>query len=193
MPVRKVVVMASASGNGKTTLGRELARRLGVPFVEMDALVHGPGWVDISDDELRVQVEPIVASDGWVIDGPYRGKLGNLVLDGADIVVWLDLPLRVWLPRLVRRTARRMGRDEVLWNGNKETLANVLWSRDSLLSFAVRSHFRRRRVYPVSLAKWHVIRLRTTAEVERFLADRRWGGIPRALPVEERPTTGRSS
>ena len=72
--------MASASGNGKTTLGRELARRLGVPFVEMDALVHGPGWVDIPDDELRAQVEPIVASDGWVIDGPYRGKLGDLVL-----------------------------------------------------------------------------------------------------------------
>ena len=83
MPVRKVVVMASASGNGKTTLGRELARRLGVPFVEMDALVHGPGWVDTPDDELRAQVEPIVASDGWVIDGPYRGKLGDLVLDGS--------------------------------------------------------------------------------------------------------------
>ena len=26
----------------------------------------------------------------------------------ADVVVWLDLPLRVWLPRLVRRTARRI-------------------------------------------------------------------------------------
>ncbi len=111
--------MASASGNGKTTLGQELARRLGVPFVEMDALVHGPGWVDTPDDELRAQVEPIVASDGWVIDGPYRGKLGDLVLDGADILVWLDLPMRVWLPRLVRRTARRIRRSEELWNGNK--------------------------------------------------------------------------
>ncbi len=185
--------MASASGNGKTTLGRELARRLGVPFVEMDALVHGPGWVDTPDDELRAQVEPIVASDGWVIDGPYRGKLGDLVLDGADILVWLDLPMRVWLPRLVRRTARRIRRDEELWNGNKETLANVLWSRDSLLVFAVRSHFRRRRVYPEALAKWHVVRLRTPAEVERFLADVRWSGTPRALPLEGHPTNGRSS
>ena len=193
MPVRKVVVMASASGNGKTTLGQELAHRLGVPFVEMDALVHGPGWVDTPDDELRAQVEPIVASDGWVIDGPYRGKLGDLVLDGADILVWLDLPMRVWLPRLVRRTARRIRRREELWNGNKETLANVLWSRDSLLVFAVRSHFRRRRIYPAALAKWHVVRLRTPAEVERFLADKRWSGPPRARPIEARPTNGRSS
>ena len=44
--VRKVVLIASSSGNGKTTLGRELARRRGLPFVEMDALVHGAGWVE---------------------------------------------------------------------------------------------------------------------------------------------------
>jgi adenylate kinase family enzyme len=79
MPVSKVAVIASASGNGKTTLGREIAQRLRVPFIEMDALVHGPGWVEISNDELRAQVEPIVASDGWVIDGSYRGKLGGSI------------------------------------------------------------------------------------------------------------------
>jgi adenylate kinase family enzyme len=171
MTVRKVAVMASASGNGKTTLGRELARRLGVPFVEMDALVHGPGWVETPTEELRARVEPIVASDGWVIDGPYRGKLGDLVLDAADVVVWLDLPIRVWMPRLIRRTGRRIRGREELWNGNKETLASALWGRDSLVMFAVRSHFRRRRDYPKALAKWPVVRLRSPAEVERFLAD----------------------
>ncbi len=53
--MRKVAIVASASGNGKTTLGRELARRLDVPFVELDALVHGPNWVETPDDELREQ------------------------------------------------------------------------------------------------------------------------------------------
>src|SRR5438093_4756794 len=106
--MRKVAVIASASGNGKTTLGRELARRLGVPFVELDALVHGPGWVETPDDELRAQVAPILASDGWVIDGAYHEKLGDLVFDGSDLVIWLDLPIRVWLPRLLRRTVQRV-------------------------------------------------------------------------------------
>jgi adenylate kinase family enzyme len=169
--MRKVAVIASTSGNGKTTLGRELARRLDVPFVELDALVHGPGWVETPDDELRAQVEPIVRSDGWVIDGAYRAKLGDLVLEAADVVVWLDLPVRIWLPRLLRRTARRVRGREELWNGNRETLANVIWGRDSLLVYAVRSHFRRRREYPEALTNWRVIRLRTPAEVERFLAD----------------------
>ena len=171
VPVRKLAIISSASGNGKTTLGRELAARLEVPFVELDALVHGPDWVETPDDDLRAQVEPIVESDAWVIDGAYRGKLGDLVLDAADVVVWLDLPLRVWLPRLIRRTARRIRRREELWNGNRETLVNVIWGRESLLVFAVRSHFRRRREYPEALASWRVVRLSTPAEVERFLAD----------------------
>jgi adenylate kinase family enzyme len=166
---RKVAIMSSASGNGKTTLGRELAQRLRVPFVELDALVHGPGWVEATNDDLRDQLEPIVRSDGWVIDGTYQRKIGDLVLDAADVVVWLDLPIRVWLPRLVRRTWRRLRGREELWNGNTESLASAVWGRESLFAWAIRSHFRRRREWPQALAHLYVIRLRTPGEVERFL------------------------
>jgi adenylate kinase family enzyme len=169
--MRKVTVIASASGNGKTTLGRELAIRLGVPFIELDALVHGPDWVETPDDVLRAQVEPIVASDGWVIDGTYRSKLGDLVIEGADLVVWLDLPVRVWMPRLVRRTWRRARGREQLWNDNRESLRGVVWGRESLFLWAFRSHFKRRREWPEALRSFPVVRLRTPAEVERFLAD----------------------
>ena len=168
--MRKIAVISSASGNGKTTLGRKLAAALDVPFVELDALVHGPDWTETPDDELRALVEPVVAGDSWVIDGVYRGKLGTLVLDAADTIVWLDLPLHVWLPRLLRRTVRRVVRREELWNGNRETFRDAFWGRDALVPFALRGHFRRRRVYPMELAGLPVVRLRSTVEVERFLA-----------------------
>jgi adenylate kinase family enzyme len=167
--MRKVAVLASASGNGKTTVGRALAERLGVPFVELDALVHGPGWVETPDDELRALVEPIVAGDGWVVDGSYLRKLGDLVLRNADTVVWLDLPVRVWVPRLVRRTWRRRRGKEELWNDNRESLRDAFWGRESLFGYALRSHFRRRRLYPRELARYPFVRLRTQHEVERFL------------------------
>ncbi len=162
-------MIASASGNGKTTLGRELARRLEVPFVEMDALVHGPNWAETPNDALRRIVEPKLAGEGWVVDGTYRGKLGDLVLRNADVVVWLDQPIRVWLPRLVRRTWRRIRGREALWNDNRQTLRNAFFSRDSLILFAFRQHFRRRRVYPVELAPYPVVRLRSPREVEAWL------------------------
>jgi adenylate kinase family enzyme len=168
--VRRVCVLASASGCGKTTVGRALAARLGVPFVELDALVHGPNWTETPDDELRAKVTPIVPGDAWVIDGSYSRKLGTLVLDRTDTVVWLDLPIRVWLPRLIRRTARRMGGREQLWNDNRETLRGVVWGRESLFVWAFRSHFRRRRLYPRELARYDVVRLRSQAAVDRWLA-----------------------
>ena len=176
------MVIASASGNGKTTLGRQLAERLGVPFVELDALVHGPGWVETSDEDLRARLAPLLAGDGWVADGAYQHKLGDFVLDQADTVVWLDLPLQVWLPRLTRRTWRRLRGRERLWNGNRESLRTAFWGRESLFPWAFRSHFRRRREWPNALGGRHVVRLRSRHEVEAFLrtsrpADRCYGVV----------------
>jgi adenylate kinase family enzyme len=169
--VRRVAVIASASGNGKSTIGRRLADRLGVPFVELDALVHGPNWTETPDAELRRVVEPIVHSDGWVIDGTYPRKLGSLVLDSADTVVWLDLPVRIWLPRLLRRTARRVTGRESLWNGNRETLWTAIGGPNSLIFYALRAHVRRRRTWPAALARYPVTRLQTPADVERWIAN----------------------
>jgi adenylate kinase family enzyme len=167
----RIAVTASASGNGKTTLGRELARRLDVPFVELDALVHGPGWAETPDAELRALLLPVLAEPAWVVDGGYRRKIGALVLERADVVVWIDLPVRVWLPRLVRRTLRRVRAAEELWNGNRETVAGALAGRDALIPYAFRSHVRRRRTYETELAPFPVARLRTQRDVAAFVED----------------------
>jgi adenylate kinase family enzyme len=169
-PPRRLALISRASGNGKTTLGRELARRLDVPFVELDALVHGPGWAETPDAELRARLAPVLERPGWVIDGNYARKLGDTVLGAADLVVWLDLPIRVWLPRLARRTWRRWRVREELWNGNRESLRTALWGWDSLFLYALRSHVRRRRTGAARLAGLPVVRLRTVAEVDAFMA-----------------------
>jgi adenylate kinase family enzyme len=167
--LRRVAIASSASGNGKTTLARELAARLQLPFIDMDALAHRAGWVELSADELRAVVEPIVASDEWVIDAIYRTKLGTLLLDRADIVVWLDLPIRVWLPRLLRRSFRRLRTGEELWHGNRESWRTAFVGRDSLVVGALRAHFSRRRRYPDYFRPYRVVRLRTPAQVRAWL------------------------
>lgn len=88
------IVIAGISGNGKTTLGRRLAQKLGVPFTELDALMHQPGWVQAETETFRREVEAVMdRSDGWVLDGMYQAQLGDLVLRRADALVWLDQPL----------------------------------------------------------------------------------------------------
>lgn len=171
--MRRVAVLSTASGNGKTTVGRALAERLGVPFHELDALHHGPNWTEATPEELRAKVEPIVATAAWVIDGAYRGKIGDLVLDAADTVVWLDLPVRVWLPRLVRRTVVRIIRREELWNGNRERVRDALHPHNSVVAYAIRGYRGRQRRYASDLARFPVVRLRTQEQVDRFITDAR--------------------
>jgi adenylate kinase family enzyme len=167
--VKRVAIIASASGSGKTTVGRELARRLGVPYHELDALHHGPSWTEATLEELRARVEPLVAEESWVIDGSYRGKLGDLVLAAAETVVWLDLPMRVWLPRLLRRTYRRWRTREELWSGNRETVRGSLLGRNALIPYAIRTYRKRRRRYPVELAEYQVVRLRSEHDIATWL------------------------
>ena len=167
----RVAIVTSASGSGGTTLGRELAHRLSVPFHELDAFHFGPDWTEATATELRARVEPVLAEASWVVDGGYWGKLGDLVLERAELVVWLDVPRRIWLPRLVLRTLRRIMRRETLWSGNRETLRGAFFSRDSLLLYALRNFGRRRRRYPARLARFNHVRLRSPREVERWLDD----------------------
>ena len=169
--MRRVAVIASASGNGKTTVGRALADRLGIPFHELDALHHGPNWTEATAAELRLRVEPILRYDAWVVDGVYRNKLGDLVLEHADVVVWLDLPVRVWLPRLMWRTVRRIATREELWNGNREELRYAFHPTNSVVLYALRHYRGKRRRYAIELARFPVVRLRTQADVDAFVSD----------------------
>jgi adenylate kinase family enzyme len=172
----KRVNVKGISGSGKTMFAVELARRLGLPYVELDALHHGPNWSEPTDEVFRARVREAMdaAPDGWVIDGNYEGKLGELVLAEADTIVWLDPPFRVKARRLWRRTARRIREDVELWSGNKETWRNVLWGREALFWWMVRGHFRHRREWPSKFAgDPRFVRLRTVEEAQDWLEARR--------------------
>jgi adenylate kinase family enzyme len=173
--VRRVLVVGNA-GSGKTRLGRALASRLGVPYIELDALNHLPGWTERTAEELQTLVADAIAPDAWVVDGNYRSKLGGLVYDRADTVVWLDYERPLVMRRVIGRTLRRVVTREELWSGNREPWSN-LWSRDPMKSIVAWSwtnhaHVRSRNEGLMAEAPagqtW--VRLRTPAETARWLA-----------------------
>jgi adenylate kinase family enzyme len=158
-----------STGSGKTTFARALAQKLGVPHVEIDALFWQPGWVMTSAEELRAKVETALGDGGWVVDGNYTSRLGTYVLDQADEVVWLDLPLRTTLWRLLRRTARRLRTREAMWGTNRETFRNAFLSRNSLLLYAVRTHGTNQQRRAELVSGYPAVRLRSGREVARYL------------------------
>lgn len=164
------IVIRGGSGAGKTTLARILARHLDVPHVELDALHHGPDWRSASALEMQASVQAALDdARGWVVDGNYDEKLETRVLERAELVLWLDLPLGTKTLRLLGRTAARWWRQEQLWNGNRESLKTAFWGLDALFPWAVRSHFLHRRRWPELFRGRPVLRLRSAHEVEDWL------------------------
>ncbi len=166
---RKYVVVG-ASGNGKSTFSRRLAAKLDVPYVELDALNHLPGWQEASEQDFRRSVEEATSGDAWFADGSYYNRLGPSLFERADVVVWLDQPDPLVMTRLVRRALRDIRTQRDLFNGNGQTLRYAFWGWDSLVFFALRMAFNRRRVWPRLFAELgvNVARLRSPREVETF-------------------------
>lgn len=139
--------MYGPSGSGKTTLSRQLGEKLGLPALELDAVVHAhPNWVDLSREEFRAQVSAYLEShsDGWVIEGNYS-PVRDLILPHAETAIWIQLPWHTVYRRLAWRTISRTFQNAPLWNGNRETFRQTFLSRQSMLIWGItawRSHRR---------------------------------------------------
>jgi adenylate kinase family enzyme len=167
--------VVGCSGSGKTTLARSLARTLGVPHVELDAIFHQPGWTPLDDDTFRARVVQATKAPGWVVDGNYS-TVRNIVWRRADTVVWFDLPYAVVMARTIRRTVRRVVTRQELWNGNKEPWTNLCsWNPEkSIIAWSATRHKVYRQRYRAAehdlfWAGLDFVRLRSQREADAFL------------------------
>ena len=165
------IVVTGTTGSGKTTLARAVAARLGLPHAEQDAWNHLPGWQEAPVEQFRAAVDRFTSQPGWVMDGNYT-KANDIGWARADTLIWLDYaaPLVFW--RLLRRTLRRGYTQEELWNGNRERLGPNLFSRQGILAWFFRTHWKRRRETPGKLAAYphlRVLRFRNPTAAERWV------------------------
>jgi len=173
-PPRRVSVVG-CSGSGKTRLARTIGAAIGAPVIELDAIMHQAGWQP--NEDFVAEVESATGGDAWVVDGNYRqATIEGPVWQRADTVVWLDLPRRTIMRHVVLRTARRVLTREVLWNGNRESIAFVV-SRDPVENLILWTWLK----YPEFVDRYsnamhdpawgrlHFVRLRSYAEARAWL------------------------
>lgn len=164
--------VVGTSCSGKTRLARELARRLELPHVELDALFWGPDWTPVPADRFRERVADAARGERWVMDGGYS-PIRDLIWSRADTIVWLDYPMPTVLGRWARRTVSRIRSGEEFWpgTGNRESLRHA-FRRDGLLVWILTTHRRRRTTVAAQLAARSdlaQVRLRSPAATEAWL------------------------
>jgi shikimate kinase len=114
------IVLVGLMGAGKSTVGRRLAKRLGLPFIDTDSAIEDAagysaaeiyeryGEADFRDGERRLVARLIdgevrvIATGGGVFVDPRTRKL----LNERSITVWLDAPVDILTERTSRRDTR---------------------------------------------------------------------------------------
>ena len=132
MPQYRNVVLCGFMGSGKTTVGRLLAKRTGLPFVDMDDYIEEKAGMAVSEifkrhgeayfRDLEHEASKELASrDGCIISAGggtlvYQRNVG--VLSESCWIVLLDAPLEVIKRRLKndkkRPLLQRPDRDEAM-------------------------------------------------------------------------------
>ncbi|HVM38410.1 MAG TPA: shikimate kinase [Sphingomicrobium sp.] len=120
------IVLVGLMGAGKSTVGRRLARRLGLPFVDSDAAIEDAagfsaaevferyGERDFRDGERRL-VARLVEGEKRVIatgGGAFVDPRTRQLLNERAITIWLDAPTQVLAERTGRRDTRPLLRND---------------------------------------------------------------------------------
>ena len=119
------IVLVGLMGAGKSTVGRRLAKRLGLPFVDSeDAIEDAAGFcaaevferygeADFRDGERRL-VARLMDGDVRVIatgGGAYVDPRTRQLLNERSITIWLDAPVDILADRTGRRDTRPLLRN----------------------------------------------------------------------------------
>lgn len=172
------IVVIGTTGSGKTTLARDIAVRTGRVHVDLDDHHWLPNWVQRSPQEFAARIQSVLEGiqgpPYWAVSGNYSVVQG-VVWPRANTIVALDYaaPRVFW--QLLRRTLARCLFRQPVCNGNIETFDKSFFSKDSILVWFFKTHWRRQRKLqelidnPGEYTHLRIIRLTTPSETRQWL------------------------
>ncbi len=144
--LQRSVVLVGIMGVGKSAIGRRLAMRLGLPFVDADHEIEAAAGCTIDDifsrfgeaefrkGEARV-IKRLIDSGQIVMatgGGAYMNDKTRTVIKARAISIWL----RADLDTLVRRVRRRTDRPLLKQGDPRQTLKRLMAERDPTYAMA---------------------------------------------------------
>jgi len=187
----RIIVIGTPSA-GKTTLARNIAGRLGLAHIELDAINWQPDWRDLDrhdQPEFVRRVTLAVQAKRWVADGNYA-SVRDMLWRHATHLLWLDYERPVIMAQVIARSVYRATLGGEVWagTGNREHWHDFMrpshpirwaWS-----TWRQRRRQTEERLRQPEFAQLIVLRLRRPAEAKRVLIRLQPGGaaIARRYP-----------
>ena len=161
------MIIVGTCGSGKTTLGKALSKKLGLPLVDLDELYWLPNWQRVPCFKFEKSVKLATDKKTWAVCGNYS-KYQSIFLPKADTLIWLDLPFNILLFRLVKRSIAQAWTKETLCNGNRQSFRQFCW----LIKHLFKTYSKRKRNYAElrhSATHLQWVHLKSSREVSQVL------------------------
>ena len=106
------IIVIGSPGAGKSTFARKLKEKTGLPLYYLDMIFHRPDKTTVTREEFDQELQEILQTDNWIIDGNYQRTLA-LRFEACTDVFFLDFPLELCLEGAASRIG--MVRDDMPW------------------------------------------------------------------------------
>lgn len=166
--MNKIMVIGVSAGAGKSTFARRLGEMTGIEVTHLDRLYWKPNWVEASLEEFSAAQQQVVQKERWIIEGNYAGTV-NIREPYADTVIYLELPLRVCLYRVLKRRVQFHGKvRKDIGEGCKEKM-DMAFLKFIVTTYGARKKKTVERMQCYAQEGKAVHYLKTTAQIEGFL------------------------
>lgn len=107
--MKRIMVIGAASGVGKSTFARKLGDSLNIEVCHLDSLFWKPGWVEATLEDFVEAQQEVIKKEQWIIEGNYSNTF-SIRTEHADTIIYLQLPRRVCLYRVIKRWLTHIGK-----------------------------------------------------------------------------------
>ncbi|KMJ57333.1 topology modulation protein [Bacillus sp. LL01] len=166
--MKRIMVIGASAGVGKSTFANRLGKALDIDVFHLDAFFWKSGWVEASLEEFtNAQQEMIKKNNSWIVEGNYTATF-DIRAEKADTIIYLELPLRVCLYRVIKRWLTNLGKRRPDLGG--ECTERMEWS---FLKFIITTYRARKKAMKKRLDFYQedklVVRLKGKEAIEYFL------------------------
>ena len=171
----KRVNVIGTSGSGKSHFSQKLAEKMGVPYIQLDAIYWQPNWSEPSNEAFFADLKSAISADVWVLDGNHS-KTNHIKWQRTDTIIWLDFSFFRTFRQILSRSIKRAWTKGEIWKGtgNKESFRKSFLSSDSVILWMLTNYTKTKHKYGKlfnqnDLEETKLIRIRSPREAALFL------------------------
>ena len=103
------IIIIGCGGAGKSTLARQLGKKLNIPVIHLDKLFWKPGWVEETPEEFDRKLAAELEKSRWIMDGNFNRTMPWRI-GKCDAVIYLDFNRITCLWGVIKRNITNRGK-----------------------------------------------------------------------------------